>query len=1244
MSTATVAKSTYMYDRFSNLYPLTKTLSFEMVPVGKTEQYIRERGFLERDFDRAQKAKIVKGYMDEYHKSFIEHVLSNKIDLSTMKEYSDLYYKKDKTPDEKKLMRRMEADMRNVISEAFKKETFFKDLFGAKLISEIIPPFLETQEEKDNIDIFRRFSGYFKDQFGHYKRLYVKEEKKTAIATRCINDNLPMFLDNIRTYEEKIAGKLPEKDLEEIDAECCKLLGFSLEYLFDPSQFPLFLCQSGIERYNTIIGGYTTSDGTKIQGLNEYINQYNTKHKDDRIPMLKQLFKQILSDRTPLSFVDEMITSDEEALKSILEYYEGDALHVKSFEEVKTKILDMVDHINAYDLEGVFVTSKSADTIANRLYGSWNGFRTAWYDEYKAAHPIGRKKEETYENTIRKAYNAIDSFSLARLQNLADTIQFVNKDGKNEVFSIVDWLKERFHAAANVIPDLYAEIEPLLKRGKPVKGKLATSETTVENILKFLEAVKEFECCANLLCGTGKEESKDETFYGEFVPYYNSLSEIDRLLNRIRNYFSKRPDSNDKIRMYFDNPSTLSGWDGSKERANLNIFLRKDDDCFVGFMDKSDTSLFVDPPYETGERYYEKLEYKQLQDPKKMLPKVFFAKKNIDYYAPSKEILDIYQSRSFKDSKDDLHKLIDFFKESISKNPDWDIFNFHFRPTDEYDNHEDFYKDVETQGYAVSFRKVSAKYVDDLVENGKFYLFRLYNRDFSDKKHGTPKLFTQYFRMLFSEENLKNIAYTLKGGATMFYRLPVIAEEDVFYHPANYPINNKNPQNPNRSSTYAYDIIKDRRYTRLQYSINFPVCMNFKANGTDDLNFLVRKALKENETPYVIGIDRGERNLIYICVIDGDGNIVEQRSLNEINSTNDYKVNYRRLLKERENDRKDSKRKCQPIASIKDLKEGYVSQVLHIVSELMVKYNAIVALENLNAGFMRSRETKMEGACYKKFENMLVNKLSFLVSNRDLCNAKDMGGLLNAYQLAQNTSDQAKGAQNGMVFFVSPWDTSNIDPVTGFVDLLKVQYNAPKNFKGFFGAFDSIVYNESDDLFEFTFDYSKKAFKRTDADARKKWTVCSFGDRIKHSDDREKDNKVIHLTTEFKRLFDAYSIDIYHDLQKQIVNNTDKHFQKQFIFLVNMMLHMRNSYSESADVDYIISPVRGADGCFYCSNDYKNDVHAKLPGDADANGAYNIARKGLMLIKKIKKIPNDVLKDEKLFISNDEWLAEAQKV
>ena len=80
---------------------------------------------------------------------------------------------------------------------------------------------------------------------------------------------------------------------------------------------------------------------------------------------------------------------------------------------------------------------------------------------------------------------------------------------------------------------------------------------------------------------------------------------------------------------------------------------------------------------------------------------------------------------------------------------------------------------------------------------------------------------------------------------------------------------------------------------------------------------------------------------------------------------------------------------------------------------------------------------------------------------------------------------------------------------------------------------------------------------------------------------------------------------------------------------------MRNSVT-GTEIDYIISPVANENGEFFDSRTCSD----KLPKDADANGAYNIARKGLMLIEQIKK--SEDLKKIKFDISNKSWLQYVQ--
>lgn len=101
--------------------------------------------------------------------------------------------------------------------------------------------------------------------------------------------------------------------------------------------------------------------------------------------------------------------------------------------------------------------------------------------------------------------------------------------------------------------------------------------------------------------------------------------------------------------------------------------------------------------------------------------------------------------------------------------------------------------------------------------------------------------------MLFDERNLANVVYRLNGGAEMFYREASIKEDEMVIHYANQKLENKNVNNPNKYSTFEYDLIKDKRFTKRQFSLHLPITLNFKGAGNGYINTDVRLALKNSE-------------------------------------------------------------------------------------------------------------------------------------------------------------------------------------------------------------------------------------------------------------------------------------------------------------------------------------------------------------------------------------------------------------
>ena len=1215
-------------DNFVNVYSLSKTIRMALIPWGKTENNFYKKFLLEEDEERAKNYIKVKGYMDEYHKSFIESAL-NSVVLNGVDEYCELYFKQNKSDSEVKKTEFLEASMRKQISKAMKEYTvdgvkIYHLLSKMEFIKELLPEFLTQDEEIETLAQFNDFSTYFQGFWENRKNIYTDKEKSTGVPYRCINDNLPKFLDNVKSFE-KVIFALPQKDIDELNANFNGVYNVDVQDVFSVDYFNFVLSQSGIEKYNNIIGGYSNSDASKVQGLNEKINLYNQQiaksDKSKKLPLLKPLYKQILSDRSSLSFIPEKFKDDNEVLNSINVLYENIA-------ESLEKVNDLMSDIANYNIDNIFISSGVAVTdISKKVFGDWSLIRNNWNDQYESTHKKGKNEEKFYEKED-KEFKKIKSFSVSELQRLA-----------NSDLSIVDYLVDESASLYADVKTAYNNAKDLLSNEYSHSKRLSKNDDAIELIKSFLDSIKNYEAFLKPLCGTGKEESKDNAFYGAFLECFEEIRQVDAVYNKVRNHITQKPYSNDKIKLNFQNPQFLAGWDKNKERDYRSVLLRNGEKYYLAIMEKGKSKLFEDFP-EDESSPFEKIDYKQISGTSR-----YFSTKQIAPQNPPKKILEYLQDTKSL-TKEQLTELIKYTAEDFIPNysclQDEDgscCFNFKFSEYSQYKSWKEFCDSLQPQAYCVKFRKISESYLEEMVDNGSLYMFQLYNKDFSEnrKSKGTPNLHTLYFKMLFDERNLEDVVYKLSGGAEMFYRKPSINKEEMIVHPKNQPIDNKNPDNVKKTSTFEYDIVKDMRYTKPQFQLHLPIVLNFKANSKGYINDDVRNVLKNSEDTYVIGIDRGERNLVYACVVDGNGKLVEQVPLNVIEADNGYKTDYHKLLNDREEKRNEARKSWKTIGNIKELKEGYISQVVHKICQLVVKYDAVIAMEDLNSGFVNSRK-KVEKQVYQKFERMLTQKLNYLVDKK--LDPNEMGGLLNAYQLTNEATKVRNGRQDGIIFYIPDWLTSKIDPTTGFVNLLKPKYNSVSASKEFFSKFDEIRYNKKEDYFEFSFNYDN--FPKCNADFKREWTVCSYGDRIRTFRDPENNNKfnseVVVLNDEFKNLFAKFDIDYTDNLKEQILVMDEKSFYKKLMGLLSLTLQMRNSISKNVDVDYLISPVKNSNGEFYDSRNY--DITSSLPCDADSNGAYNIARKGLWAINQIKQADDETKAN--ISIKNSEWLQYAQ--
>jgi CRISPR-associated protein Cpf1 len=326
------------FEGFTNLYSVSKTLCFELMPMGKTLEHIQKNNILANDEHRAESYKKVKKIIDEYHKDFISTSLKNVVlDDALLSDYYQLRMENDISDAGKKNLIDIQAKLRKQIANAFDTER----LFGKKLIKEHLLNFDFVKRDIENINLvseFKKFTSYFVGFHENRKNIYSDEYKTTAIAFRLIHDNLPKHIGNMAVFE-KIKKPLA-KNLKTLSAKIGK-------YDFSLSGFNKTLTQDGIDYYNLVIGGKVLEGGTRVQGLNEYINMYNQKQrdKDARLPKFTQLYKQILSDRETLSWQPEKFESDNQVLENIKKIYR---------ELPIAGIKRLISKLSSYDLSNIY--------------------------------------------------------------------------------------------------------------------------------------------------------------------------------------------------------------------------------------------------------------------------------------------------------------------------------------------------------------------------------------------------------------------------------------------------------------------------------------------------------------------------------------------------------------------------------------------------------------------------------------------------------------------------------------------------------------------------------------------------------------------------------------------------------------------------------------------------------------------------------------------------------------------------
>lgn len=1282
-----------------NGYSRSITLRNRLIPVGKTEENLKKSNILDSDFERAKAYQEVKNLIDEFHRAFIEDVLSKtKLDWGALYDQFDLFQSekdKSKKAKHKKQLEVLQGVMRKSIVKHFKDDERYSKLFKKEILTDLLPAIIKDDDtgtitdKKAALDTFNDFATYFTGFHQNRENLYSEEAKATAISNRIVNENFPKFYANVKVFEY-LQNNFPNIISDTEDSLKDFLNEKKLSEIFNKENFNAVLSQSGIDFYNTVIGGISSEAGKeKVQGLNEKINlasqQLPPEEKSKLRKKMTILYKQILSDKKTASFIPVGFENSAEVYNAVRLFKE------QNFDKANPKISKAFADFD-YDLNEIFVPAKELTAFSLSIFGNWSILSRGLFilEKDKSKKELSEKQSENIIKQIAK-----NDYSLFELQGAYErwakenSVQ-IDKTVKN-YFLLSELRTDETKKEKQSVKILEKIYEAYAAIDFEKQENLQAEKEAATPIKIFLDEVQNLYHHLKLVDYRG-EEQKDSTFYYGLDEILSDLAEIVPLYNKVRNFVTKKPGEVKKVKLNFECSSFLNGWATDFGTKDAHIFI-KDNKYYLGIINKKLSEEDIDFLKKDGNDKH--LIYDFQKPDNKNTPRLFIRSKG-DSYAPAvskynlpiESVIDLYDKGAFKtenrdknpkEYKEALSKLIDYFKLGFSRHDSYKNYKFCWKKTEDYKDIAEFYSDTIKSCYQLKFENINFENLEQLANDGKLYLFQIYNKDFAEKATGKKNLHTLYWENLFSEENLHDVCLKLNGEAELFFRpksenIKEIKHEkdsilvnrttadresipeDIYqeiYKFKNNMISSISDEAQKCLDTHKvvcnkanYTITKDNHFLQDTYLFHCPITMNFKAPEITGRKFneKVLNYLRENPDVKIIGLDRGERHLIYLSLINQRGEIELQKTLNLVEQVRNDKivsVNYHEKLVQKEGDRDKARKNWQTISNIKELKEGYLSAVVHEIAKLMVEHNAIVVMEDLNFGFKRGRFA-VERQVYQKFENMLIEKLNYLVFKDKA--AAEPGGVLNAYQLTDKSANVSDvGKQCGWIFYVPAAYTSKIDPKTGFANLFitKGLTNVEKK-KAFFERFDAIRYDKKEDCFIFSIDYSKLS---DNADYKKKWDIYSRGERIVYS---RKDNKTVteNPTENLKSIFEKFGVqwsneeNFIDSLLSVQAEKQNASFFDELLHSFTTILQMRNSIPNT-EVDYLISPVKAEDGTFFDSRQQLSlGSRATLPIDADANGAYHIALKGLYLLT------HNFNQNDKGFIeniSNADWFKFVQE-
>lgn len=1348
---------------FVGQYSLSKTLRFELKPIGKTaetfEKWIDEickenfedeiANFFYKDVKLRDSYLALKPIFDKIHENFITESLQ--CDAAKGIDFSIYFAEKQRKKSEgnskavKDNLSEIEKNLRKSIGDLFSRKmsdkpwvTYDKkgnpkfvknksDFAGLlQFVLDKADSFasddISSETIKKHCENIKGFTGYFDKYMENRINYYViNKEQNTAVATRIVSELLPVFYNNRKRYLDKqeefdaLYSSLKDRNIEcrykdKITGEYFDIECFDVS-VYDEKYFNYCLTQQEIEKYNAVIGRNNellNLYNQQIKGKNAKLNGFESLHKQIGCKGQKRYQDiELLHDRErDRKDNSAAILSIEGLLKEVKK--KGDRYLCES-DNVVT-IYSIINWLKSSDnWEGIYINDKALNEISNRYFVNWSELRET-LKENKAIAKYDIKEDLPLK--INKAVELSEIFYFLNSKSVRFKDEYQKLDdgasvGKyliNLVCADIETCITQFFSLYeqgfddedehNHLPLIQAIID------NQTDGGLYKEDLTLDAINKWIGSACDIvRKCKYFV--VGKNKIKGNAPNSSFYNMLNELMDSDfadfiKCYDKARNYLTRQPQDDVKgckLKLNFGSSSLLKGWDLNKEKDNLGVILRKDGYYYLAIIDKENKDIFAANNFIGGD-YYEKMKFKEIALSAGIggfVRKCVKTAEGLGWKCPD-ECLNEDGKIIIRDEEvnENLPQIIDCYKDFFDKYEKdgfkYRDYQFHFEDSCSYCTLKDFFNDVASQACIKDFRNISSSFIDECVDAGKLYLFRIWSKDSRTGAHGKKDLQQLYWEDIFRDDSPHRIA----ANAEIFWRKPI--DGKAFVHKEGSILVNKKDVDgetipgsiykeifeyvndsikKDKLSAEArkyldegkivhkpakFTLIKDKRfYDGNKYFFHCPLVLNYTAKGAN-LDNTVNDVIATNDNITFIGIDRGEKNLVYSCEVDIDGNIVNGncKHYNTINGTD-----YLKKLEDVAVQRTEARKNWHKQAKIKDLKRGYISHVVHLLASNIVNKtevdgktilspHSLVVFEKLTKEMKRGRQ-KIEKQTYQNLELALAKKLAFLV-DKDV--SEGVGTVNQPLQLVPEikTYDRDIDGKNqiGIMLYTRAQYTSVTDPLTGWRKTIYIS--------GIVGEIMEQIYNKFTDI---CFDGKDYFFEYKEENVGHIWRLYSGKDGIslpRYIWNRTKnENEQYDVKAKLDILFKNFdkSKSLLQQLKDGVKLCSDQNSKRTAVeelrYAIDMIQNIRNDGKNAKDKNMLYSPVRDAQGRHFDTRNASAFSGLETIVDADANGAFNIARKGAIMSQHIAEWvqagrPKSKLKNEKkeksdlnLLIRDGEW-------